>query len=149
MLFLIGIRHIRYFFFTFCPAIIWTWETSLKDWKILIPGSRTNCYSRKFSAKVSSMLDNPFLVPYLCELNHISVCFIQISTKPPANVLFPSWKSIFFKVIPGVFGRLVSFNITWRILLRRSMFPDYLSVSCDYGLWNFDTQLECTGVLNS
>ena len=26
------------------------------------------------------MLDNPFLVPSFCKLNHISLCFIQIST---------------------------------------------------------------------
>ena len=81
---LIGIWHIRYFFFTFCPAIIWTWETSLEDWKMLIRWCRTDICSCKPSAKVSLMLDNPFLVPSLCKLNHyISVCFIKISTKPP------------------------------------------------------------------
>ena len=35
-------------------------------------------------------VNNPFLVPSLYKLNHISVCFIQISTKSPANSLFPS-----------------------------------------------------------
>ena len=93
---LIGIWHIRYFFFTFYPAIIWTWETSLEDWKMLIRWCRTDICSCKLSAKVSLMLDNPFLVPSLCKLNHISVCFIQISTKSPANSLFSSWKAMFF-----------------------------------------------------
>ena len=30
--------------------------------------------------------DNPFPVPYLCKLNHISVCFIQISTNITAYI---------------------------------------------------------------
>ena len=41
-------------------------------------------------------------------------------------------KPCFFKVIPGVFGRSVNFNITSRFLLGRPVFPDYLSVSYDY-----------------
>ena len=68
------------------------------------------------------MLDNPSL----CNLNHISICFIQISTRSPANSLFPSGKAMFFfKVIPGIFGRSVNLNITSRFLLRRPGFPDY------------------------
>ena len=68
----------------------------------------------KFSAKVALMLDNPFLVPSFCKLNHISLCFIQISTKLPANCLFPFRESnfFFFEVIPSVLGRSVNFNIT-------------------------------------
>ena len=31
-------------------------------------------------------------------------------------------------------GRSVNFNITSRFLSRRPMFPDYLSVSCDYNI---------------
>ena len=87
---LIWIWHIRYFVFTFYPAIIRTWETSIEDWKMLILWCRTNICSCKLFPKVSLMLDNPFLVPSLCILNHISVCFIQISTKSPAKSLFPS-----------------------------------------------------------
>ena len=123
---LIGIWHIRYFFFTFCPAIIWTWETSIEDWKMLIRWCRTDICSCKLSAKVSLMLDNPFLVPSLYKLNHISLCFIQISTKSPAKLLIPFREStVFFKAIPGVLGHSVNFNITWRYLLRRPVFPDY------------------------
>ena len=123
---LIGIWHIRYFFFTFCPAIIWTWETSLEDWKMLIRWCRTDICSCKLSAKVSLMLDNPFLVPSLCKLNHISVCFIQISTKSPANSLFPYGKQcFFFEVTPGVLGHSINFYIPERFLLRRTVFPDY------------------------
>ena len=39
---------------------------------------RTDIFNRKFSAKVSMMLDNPFLVPSFCKLNHINLCFVQI-----------------------------------------------------------------------
>ena len=96
------------------------------DWKMLIRWCRTDICSCKLSAKVSLMLGNPFLVPSLCKLNHISVCFIQISTKSLANSLFPSGKAmVFFEVIPGVSGRSVNFNITYRFLLRRLVFPDY------------------------
>ena len=51
------------------------------DWKMLIRYCRTDICSCKISAKVSLILDNPFLVPSLCKLNQISLCFIQISTK--------------------------------------------------------------------
>ena len=69
--------------------------------------------SFKLSAKVSLMLDNPFLVPSYCKLNNISVCFIQISTKSSANNLFPSGKAMFFfEVIPSVLGHSVNFYIT-------------------------------------
>ena len=58
-------------------------------------------------------LENPFPVPSLCKLNHISVCFIQISTKNTCNQLIPFREShVFLEVIPGVLGRSVNFNIT-------------------------------------
>ena len=51
------------------------------DWKMLVRWCRTDICSCKISAKVSLMLDNPFLVSSLCKLIHVSLCFIQISTK--------------------------------------------------------------------
>ena len=71
---------------------------NLRDqpWKMLILWCRTEICSSKYSAKVSLMLGNQFLVPSLCKLNHISLCFIQISTKSPENCLFPSVKAMFF-----------------------------------------------------
>ena len=108
---MIGIWYIRYFFFTFCPAIIWTWETSLEDWKMLIRWCRTDICSCKRSAKASLMLENPLLVLSLCKLNYISVCFIQISTKTACKQLVPSRESqSFFEKIPGVFDRSVNFK---------------------------------------
>ena len=116
---LIRIWHIRYFFFTFFPAIIWTWETSLEDWKMLIRWCRTDICSCKLSAKVFLMLDNPFLVPSLCKLNHISVCFIQISTKSSANSLFPSGKAMFFFWShPRCFGPLSKFQHNIKISIK-------------------------------
>ena len=73
---------------------------------------RTDICRCKFSAKVSLMLGNPCLVPSLCKLNHISVCFIQISTRSPANSLFHSEKAmLFFVVIPSVLGYSVIFSM--------------------------------------
>ena len=129
---LIMIWHIRYFFFTFCPTIIWTWETNLEDWKMLILWCRTGISSCKLSAKVSLMLDKPFPVPSLCKLNYINICFIQISMTITWKQLIPFRESNFFESIPGVLGRLVNFNITWRFILRWPIFPDYLAISCDY-----------------
>ena len=124
----IGIWHIRYFFFTFCPAIIRTWEISIEDWKMLIRWCRTDIYCCKLSAKVSLMLDNPFLVPSLCKFHHISACFIQISTKSPAN------SNVIFEVIPGVLGHSVNFNIT-KISIKTAR-VSRLSVSYGYGQSN-------------
>ena len=74
---------------------------------------RTENCSCKLSANVSSVLDNPFPVPSLCQLNHISVCFIQISTKVTCKPLIPFREShAFFEVIPSVLGHSVNFNIT-------------------------------------
>ena len=41
---------------------------------------------------------------------------------------------MFLKVIPGVFDRLLNFKMTWRFLLRRSMFLEYPFFSCHYDL---------------
>ena len=48
---------------------------------------------------------------------------------------------MFFKATRGVLGRSVNFSITSRFLLRRSVFPDFLSVTCDYGR-NYKETLE-------
>ena len=89
--------------------------------KMLILWCRTDICSCKLSAKVSLMLDNPFLVPSLRKLNHISICFIQISTKSPANSLFLSGKAIFF---------LKSSPVFWAAIKTARV--SRLSVSCDY-----------------
>ena len=71
---------------------------------------RTDICSYKLSAKVSLMLDNPLLVSSLCKLNHISICFNQISTKAPANSLFPSGKAMLFLKSSPVFWA------AWKVL---------------------------------
>ena len=89
---------------------------------------RTDIFSCKFSAKVSLMLGNPFL----CKLNHINLCFIQISTKSPAKLLIPFREStVFFEVIPVVLGRSVNFNIK---ISTKTARVSRLSVPCDYDL---------------
>ena len=84
--------------------------------KMHILWCRTDICSCKLSTKVSLMLDNPFPVPSLCKLNHVSVCFIQISSKITCKQPIPFRESpfffFFFEVIPGVLHRLVNFNMT-------------------------------------
>ena len=106
-----------------------SYELDLRALKMHILWCRTDICSCKLSAKVSLMLDNPFLVPSLCKLNHISVCFIQISTKSPANSLFPS---MFFWSDPRCFGPLGKFQHNIEIFIM-TVLVSKLSVSCDYG----------------
>ena len=74
---------------------------------------RTDTYSYNLSAEVSLMLDNPFPVPSLCKLNHISAFFINISTKSSCKQLILFRKNyVFLEVVPGVLGHSVNFNIT-------------------------------------
>ena len=92
---------------------------------------RTDICSCKPSAKVSLMLDNPFLVPSLCKLNHISLCFIQISTKSPAELLFPFRESTVFWGHPRCFGPLSKFQHNIKIFIKTTC-VSRLPVSCDY-----------------
>ena len=99
----------------------------------LILWCRTDICSSKFSAKVSLILDNPFLVPSLCKLNHISLCFIQISTKSLANCLFPSGKAMFFWSHSRCFGPLGKFQYNIKISLKTAR-VSRLFVSGDYDI---------------
>ena len=60
---------------------------------------RSDICSCKFYANVSLMLGNPFPVRSLCKLNHISVCFIHISTKITCKQIF------FLQLKPSFFWR--------------------------------------------
>ena len=101
------------------------------DWKMLIRWCRTDICSCKLSAKVSLMLENPFLVSSLCKLNPISVSFIQITTKSPANSLFPSEKAMFFLTHPRWFEPLSKFQHNIKISIKMVR-VSRLSVSYDY-----------------
>ena len=79
------------------------------------------------------MLDNPFLVLSLCQLNHISLCFIHISTKSPANCLFSLEKAMFFLKSSPVFGLLSKFQHNIMISIKTAR-VSRLSVFCDYDL---------------
>ena len=87
---------------------------NLRDqpWKMLILWWRTDICSSTFSAKVSLMLNNPFLVPFLCKLNHISLCVIQSSTKSPAKLLSPFRESNVFWTVRDIYklGNLTYFG---------------------------------------
>ena len=69
------------------------------------------------------MLGNLFLVTSLCKLNYISVCFIQISTKSPANSLFPS---MFFSSHLRCFGPLGKSQRNIKISIKTARVSDYL-----------------------
>ena len=86
------------------------------------------------SVNVSLMLDNPFLVPSLCKLNHISLCFIQISTKSPAKLLIPFREStvFFFWSHPRCFELLGKFQHNIKIFIKTAR-VSRLSVSCGCG----------------
>ena len=92
---------------------------------------RTDIFSSKFSVKVSLMLENTFLVPSRWKLNHISLCFIQISTKSPAKLLIPFRESCFFWSHPRCFGLLGKFQHNIKIPIKTTR-VSRLSVSCDY-----------------
>ena len=115
--------------------ILLSHHMNLRDqpWRLTLLWYRTDICSCKLSAKVSLMLDNPFPVASLCKLNHISVCFIQVSTKITCKQLIPFRESnVVFKVIPDVLGHSVKLNIT-KISIKRARVSS-LSVSCDYEL---------------
>ena len=99
---LTGIWHISYFFFTFCPAIIWTWETSLKDllW-----------FDAELIFVAANVLQKyPFPVPSLCKLNHISVCFIQFFIQNHLQTAYSlQGKQCFIWSHPRCFGPLGKF----------------------------------------
>ena len=77
------------------------------------------------------MSDNPFLAPPLCKLKHISLCFIQISTKSPAKLLIPFRKSSVSH--PRCFGPLGKFQHNMKISIKTAR-VSRLSVSCDYAI---------------
>ena len=123
-----------YCFFTFCPAL------NFRDqpWRLTLLWYRTDICSCKLSAKVSLMLDNPFLVPSLCKLNHISLCFIQISTKSAYSL---QGKQCFFWSHPRCFGPLGKFQHNIKIYIKTAR-VSRLSVSCDYdGIACHDNEL--------
>ena len=125
-----------FFYILLSHHINLTWETSLEDAHTLAPiiWCKTDICSCKLSAKAPLMLDNLFPAPSSCKLNHIRVCFIQISKKVTCKQVISSRKSnVFLKSFPvRCFRRSVNFNITEiSIKTARVFIP---SVSCDYYL---------------
>ena len=101
-----------------------------QPWKMLILWCRTDICCCKFCSKVSLMLDNPFLVPSLCKLNYISLCFIQISTKSLENCSSLQGKQTFFWSHPRCFELLGKFQHNIKISIKAACVPR-LSVFCD------------------
>ena len=102
-----------------------------QPWRLTLLWCRTDICSCKLSAKVSLMLDNPFPVPSICKLNHITVCFIQISAKITCKQLIPFRESNVFLSHPRCFGPLGKFQHDIKISIRTARVCR-LSFSCDY-----------------
>ena len=75
------------------------------------------------AANVSLMLENPFPVPSLCKLYHISVCFIQISTKITCKQVIPLRESHIFWRTPQSFGLLGKFQHNINISIKMALVP--------------------------
>ena len=87
--------------------------------KMRILWCRSDICSCKLSAKVSLMLDNPFPLPSLCKFNHISVCFIQISSKITSKTFYSlQGKPFFFLIDPRCFGPLDKFQHNIKISIK-------------------------------
>ena len=117
--------------------------------KMHILWCKTDICSCKHSAKVSFMFENPFPIPSLCKLNHISVCFTQISTKIICKQV--SGKAMFFWSYRWCFGPLGKFqhNIDIYIKTRLSLFlvtmlKQASSIDQTQTLWPLENpDLEC------
>ena len=92
---------------------------------------RTDIFSCKFSVKVSLTLDNPFLVPSLCKLNHDSLSLFRLAQNHLQRCLFPSGKALFFWSDLRSFGPLDKFQHNIKISIKTGR-VSRLSVSCDY-----------------
>ena len=55
-----------------------------------------------------------------------------IAWKAPASSWSPSELAMFFNIDPSVLGRSVNFKMSKGFQCRWPVFPDYVSVSCDY-----------------
>ena len=124
------LTHQRHFF-TFCPAIIWTW-LERPALKMDILWCKTDICSCKLSAEVSLMLGNPFLVPSPVQSSSSSSSIFssRLAQKSPANSLFPSRKLIFFWSDPRCFGLLGKFQHNIEISIKMTC-VSRLAVSCN------------------
>ena len=136
---MIGIWHTRYFFNIFilpshhksvlCTKV-WPFSKAglsslerlaLENGHTLV--QRTDIFSWKFSVKVFLMLNNPFLVPSRCKLNHISLCFIQINTKSRSKLLVLFREStVFLKSSPVFSGPPYKFQHNIKISIKTICF---------------------------
>ena len=70
---------------------------------------------------------------------------METATKGSYNIVIRNGKTYYLKLIHGVLGRSLNYNITCKFLCRRPVFPDYFSVFYDYAynkayllIWDHD-----------
>ena len=115
--------------------------------KMHILWCRTDICSCKLSVKVPLVLDNPFPVQSLCKLNHISICFIQISTKITCKQLISFRENhVFFWSDPWCFGLHGKFQhntkISMNSWIKKQTAATELEFSSVKQIWNCAAQRE-------
>ena len=120
----------------FCPATIWTWETSLGKCSYFGAGNCT------FSVKVSLMLHNLFLVPSLCGIEPYQPSLHSDQHKITCKTDYSlQGKNCFFWSYPRCFGLIGKFQHNIKISIKMARISR-LSVSCDYCKTDVD-ELQC------
>ena len=105
---------------------------ALKTGKMLIRWCSTGICICKLSAKVSLRLDNQFLVPSYCKLNHISVGSSRLARNYLQTAYSLHGKQCFFWSHPWCFGLLRKFQLNIKISIKTAH-VSRLSASYYYG----------------
>ena len=87
---------------------------------------KTDIYSQNLSEKISLMVVDPFSVPFLYNLQHISLFFIHNSMKMTYDLFRAS--RVFFKNDPQCLACSTNSKIAQGFLWRRPLFAEYLSI---------------------
>ena len=119
------------------------WNVREKRWKCAYFGALLAFVARIFFQSISneyylfSMLSFTFHSQFLFfEVWTIPVLFLSIATsKVPLSGWYPLEQALFFKNDPWWFGPFPN-TITQRFLWKQFVFPDCLSISCDYDITN-------------
>ena len=123
---LIGIWHIRYFFFIFCPAIIWTWVTSLDDYtntgtrRCTYFGAELTFVAVNFLQKYSWYSTIHFQFHLLVNWTILAFVSSRLAWKSPANSLFLSLKSSPVFWVLSKFQHNIKISIKTARVSRRS-----------------------------
>ena len=119
--------HIRYFFFIFCPAITWTWETSLEDAHTLV--QNWHFVAAKFLQKYPWCYTIHFQFHLFENWTISALVSSRLAQRSPTNSLLPSGKAMVLLSDPRCFGPLGKFQHNVKISIK-TVFPflDYVDM---------------------